>query len=410
MIGRQLRRIVLPLVGYWDLRALAEENRMLLTALGREVERNYKMTADLFDRQAAREERNYKMTADLLAKEIERLDGYLVHHAANLHRAIGNHTSALRVAIDAVRATVDEHAVSFRSQIADTRLMHGSRFEAIGAQLEDLRAQITAASSIENRPIYLAAGLNVILHMYGYDLIVPCSEEGLLTYLIQHRDEAVDAGVRSVIAKRLRPGAVAIDGGAKVGLYAVMMAAAIGPDGSLICFEPVELLAEVLERTLRLNGFASRAKVEQVAISDSVGQMTFYVARNSPTSSLFELPENDSARSVAISTTSLDSFIPVGGRVDFLKLDIEGAQPRAWRGMRRVIEENHQIELVIEWSASHFARSGENPTHFMHEIRSAGFNLFVIEDTPLPGELAPLNDNQAMMLEATNLLVTRKDR
>jgi FkbM family methyltransferase len=293
----------------------------------------------------------------------------------------------------------DEHAAALRNHIEDAA-------SALRVQLDTVRAQI-AAITTETPPLYLAAGLYVILRSRnGYDLIVPCEEEGLLTSLVHHGVDAIEPGVRSVITKRLHPGAIAIDGGANIGLHALTMAAAVGPKGSVICFEPLPHLAAVLERTLRLNGLAGHTKVERAAISDTVGQVVFHAAPHSPLSSLFKLPDSVSAHSLTVPTIALDSYIPSGGRVDFVKLDIEGAEPHAWRGMQRVLKENPRIEVIVEWSASHFARNGEDPSRFIREIRAAGFTPFVIENASPAGRLIPVDDESVVTLDAINLLLT----
>jgi hypothetical protein len=144
-----------------------------------------------------------------------------------------------------------------------------------------------------------------------------------------------------------------------------------------------------------------------MAISDAVGKASFHVAPHSPVSSLFELPPSVRAELSVIKTTTLDDYLPRGGKVDLIKLDIEGAEPSAWRGMQRVVTENNGVELVMEWSASHFARTGEDPVRFVEQIRRAGFSLFLIEDIPPNGPLRALHDDAIPALEAVNVLLTR---
>jgi hypothetical protein len=79
--------------------------------------------------------------------------------------------------------------------------------------------------------------------------------------------------------------------------------------------------------------------------------------------------------------------------------------------MRRVREDNPTLDIVVEWSASHFARAGESPAEFFGAIRADGFAVFVIEDAPEAGRLAMLDDASAAgVLEGANLLLTRRQR
>ena len=243
----------------------------------------------------------------------------------------------------------------------------------------------------------------------GFELVVPTREEGLLAFLLGHGPEAVEPGVRTVLRDRLRPGRVAVDGGANIGLHALTIAAAIGPVGRLTCFEPLPHLADALERTLRLNGFAGRSRVERAALSDTAGEATLHAAPHSPMSSLFSLPDSMGARPLTVPAVTLDGHLAPGDRLDLLKLDIEGAEPRAWRGMQRMLEDNREIDIIMEWSSSHFAKAGELPTEFFRTIRAAGFSASVVEDAPEPGRLARLEDAAAVAaLEGANLLLMRQ--
>jgi FkbM family methyltransferase len=434
-VGRQLRRAVQPLVGYWDLRSLLEQanaQRILQVAsidrIGNTIDQLrtehasrdqalYNMIDQLRTEYAARDQALVSALDSWVGEGIERLDGYLVHHAAALGLEIENHSAALRLAIDGVRiadadyataclsalnsvttslATLQSHLGPLQSQLAATNAHN----EAMRIQLGEFMPQTS--------PLYLANGLNVMLHARGYDLVVPSDEDGLLSYLVRHGIEAVEPGVRYIMERRIRPGAIVIEGGPNVGLHSVTMAAAVGSDGSITCFEPLARIANALERTLRLNGFAGRVKVERLALSDTTGTATFNAALHSPYSSLFGLSENIPFERCTVSKTSLDDYIPEGTCVHFVKLDIEGAEPCAWRGMRRVLRESPGIEIIMEWSASHFARSGEDPSAFMRDIRSAGFMPYVIEDGPTIGQLSPVSHESAMTLEGSNLLLTQR--
>ena len=77
--------------------------------------------------------------------------------------------------------------------------------------------------------------------------------------------------------------------------------------------------------------------------------------------------------------------------------------------MRRVREENRTLDIVMEWSSSHFCRATESAVDFFRAIRADGFSVFVIEDAPEAGHLTTLDDEAvAAVLEGANLLLTRR--
>jgi FkbM family methyltransferase len=254
------------------------------------------------------------------------------------------------------------------------------------------------------RVLSVGQGLDAIVLSAAGDLVVPTREEGLLAHLVKHGVDEVEPGVRRVLARELRPGDVAVDAGANVGIHAVSMAAAIGPSGRLLCFEPVPHIAAALERTLRLNGFGERSKVHSLALADATGHQALFVANHSPRSSLVRPTGPAAGNLVDVELTTLDEVAGAGGRIDLVKIDVEGSEPRVWRGMGGVRRDNRRLTIVLEWSSTHFARSGESARAFMDEIVFDGFEVSVIQEPT--GALAPVPENLSL-LEATNLLLRR---
>jgi FkbM family methyltransferase len=354
-VGLRLRRYVLPLVGYWDIAARLDALGVpAVDVVASSSTRLGSVEAVLPDRLAALE----KHLEVVVGTEVDRLDGYLVHHMAMLR-----------------------------------------------ADLASLRDEVRSQRS----RVYGASGVGTLMLVDDFDLLLPPQEVGLLAFLLRHGPQAVERGVRAVLQDRLRPGDTAVDGGANIGLHALTMAKAVGPTGRLTCFEPVPHVADALAWTLRLNGFADYVHVERTALSDTLGEATLHVAAHSPSSSLFPLTDSTGSRPITVAKMSLDSALPPGSRLRLVKLDIEGAEARAWRGMQRVREESPDLHIVLEWSSSHFARSGDSAAEFYRAIRADGFSVFVIEGAPQAGRLAVMADVvAAAALEGVNLLLTRQ--
>jgi FkbM family methyltransferase len=398
--GRWLREYVRPMVGFWevldrleDLRARMdrlEANQMVLApavssvgdrlhhvvtnqerliardgplaaVLSREVDRLHHVVANQFHHVVTNQERLIARDGPLaavLSREVDRLDGYLAYHAASLH-------------------------------------------DSLAAMRGDLKT-----ITVQPDRVYAAQGLDAIVMAGDYDLVVPTEETGLLVYLLRHGPDAIEPGVRAILQGRLQPGAIAIDVGANIGIHTLAMAMAVGAAGRVISFEPLPHLAAALRRTVNLNGFGERTEVRQIALADAPGETTFHRAAHGPMSSLYPLPGHMAPQAIQVRMAALDDCIAPGARVDLVKVDVEGAEPRVWRGMRRTLNDNPDIAVVLEWSGSHFRRSGEDPAAFMAEIRAAGFDPRVIVERNGTGSLALLPGDIAE-LEGGNLLLAR---
>jgi hypothetical protein len=67
-------------------------------------------------------------------------------------------------------------------------------------------------------------------------------------------------------------------------------------------------------------------------------------------------------------------------RVIVAKLDIEGAEPLALRGMRRTIERASSATLVVEANQEALRDSGYSPTELKQVIRELGLSVAFIDE------------------------------
>ena len=294
-----------------------------------------------------------------LTDEINRLDGYLMYHAASLRDKLHEGIRALRIDI--------------------------------------------AGSAV----LYAAQEMDAIVTVGSYDLVVPTREAGLLSYLKRHGFGMIEPAVRATLQRHLRKGDVAVDAGANIGLHSIVMAQAVGPKGRLIAFEPLPHLAAAMSRSLMLNGLSAWSEVVQAALADGPGDVVIHAAAHSPISSIYAL-DGVATTPINVPQTSLDVYIPPGGRVDLIKMDIEGAEALAWVGMARVVQENPGLKIIVEWSASHFAKSGHSPAELLEATRTAGFLPWLLRDDAPDSHFA-FDPAQAPFLEEGNLLLTRSD-
>jgi len=135
-------------------------------------------------------------------------------------------------------------------------------------------------------------------------------------------------------------GDVVFDIGAYVGTAALLVSEIIGTEGRVFCFEPVTF--EILERNMTCNGIKN-AKIVREAVSDIAGTTEINVSDYcGPNSSIIKATENTKRRSrkMQISATTIDDFCHSHdiATVDFIKMDIEGAEEQAILGAQDTIE------------------------------------------------------------------------
>lgn len=170
----------------------------------------------------------------------------------------------------------------------------------------------------------------------------------------------------------LRPDAVVVDAGANIGLFAIRVARAC-PHARIVAIEPAPATCALLRRNLageRLDGVT----VHEVALGARPGRVTLTVYRNllaNSTTRPAEKPaewtaatralESDPAQAAAMVGTEdvevdvvpLSTLLPADGSVvDLLKVDVEGAEldamrglaPADWPRVAAVVAEVHDVD------------------------------------------------------------------
>lgn len=119
--------------------------------------------------------------------------------------------------------------------------------------------------------------------------------------------------------------AVVIDAGAHMGCF-TLLAASMAPDGRVFSFEPEPANFELLSENVRLNGFG-HVKIFSRAVGGSAGPRALHYSRNPDTTGGHSLLGNGEP-SITVDCTTLDRIVADHAleRIDFLKLDCEGAE------------------------------------------------------------------------------------
>ena len=149
----------------------------------------------------------------------------------------------------------------------------------------------------------------------------------------------------------LAPGMVAIDVGANEGLYTLFAAARVGASGRVVAVEPSSRERVSLQRNIDSNGLANVTVVAS-ALGAVPGQATLQIASGEHTghntlgSFVYDeaMPEN--TETVAVDT--LDALVArlALPRVDFVKIDVEGAETSVLKGSMDVLRRMRPLLLL----------------------------------------------------------------
>lgn len=151
---------------------------------------------------------------------------------------------------------------------------------------------------------------------------------------------------QKIMARHVRPGAVAYDLGGNYGIHTLIMARLVGSSGHVYAFEPVPGIMAQLRENVTLNGFDNVTCVEAAA-GRAAGMSHFLLGRSGAVGRLTEAAETDSGL-ITVDVVSLDQFVLNDGNrpPDFIKIDVEGAESKVLAGTERVLEACRPVLLV----------------------------------------------------------------
>jgi FkbM family methyltransferase len=210
------------------------------------------------------------------------------------------------------------------------------------------------------RMLYPPGNDRPIRSVVDYDdgLLFHCDTQSFLEWYIFFYG-AFRPEVSRLINRMLRPGQVAIDIGANVGMHSVIMANRVGPTGHVVVFEPDPHPMGRLRRNMALNGIDWVTTVE-AAVSARSETRTFYLHDDSignfANASLVAANVGKQTASVEMQVVSIDEWMrdnPLP-RVDVVKLLAQGEEYNALQGMRGLIERDRpKIFFLYEPSYWH---------------------------------------------------------
>lgn len=172
----------------------------------------------------------------------------------------------------------------------------------------------------------------------------------------------------------LSPDAVCVDIGAHSGEWLEYFSRYC-PQGQHIGFEPLPHLAPVL-----VNKFPSYV-IHQVALANSNGSTEFQHVLNDPAWSglrpqryLFK-PQLET---IQVDIRRLDDVLAEATRVDFIKVDVEGAELEVFSGGQRTLE-RFQPTLYFEHARTHFSDYGSTSVPLYELLSNAGYSVLSLQ-------------------------------
>lgn len=187
-----------------------------------------------------------------------------------------------------------------------------------------------------------------------------------------------------VFLKLLRKGDTVLDVGGNIGDYCTTFAKAVGPRGHVHTFEPVPSTFETLKATIADEGLGN-VTLNQKAVSNESGQIEIHMpgddhARPSIKKHARQSwDKEEEVHSFPCEATTLDKYVQEQGisSVDFLKIDVEGAEHLVLQGAEGLLKTREPLIFFEMWD-SYMQDFGTTAEDFCKILRTADYDQFLV--------------------------------
>lgn len=197
------------------------------------------------------------------------------------------------------------------------------------------------------------------------------------------------------VQRHLRPGLTVLDIGAHHGLYTMIASKLVGSRGRVIAFEPSPRERKRLKRHVHVNS-CSNVRISEVALGKTTKRGNLYLADNEDNwcNSLRPPAVETKTKLVEVQVKTLDEFLAEFGipQVDFVKMDVEGAEMEVLYGATKLLNSTSRPILLIEVEDRRTKPWGYQASDIVRFLAEIGYQWFSLTEDGLPHPIAPYQE------------------
>jgi len=179
----------------------------------------------------------------------------------------------------------------------------------------------------------------------------------------------------NLLLSLLRPGMTFVDVGAHIGYYSLLSSRKVGPTGRVFAFEPDPRNYALLTANISANNCTNVVSVQK-AVADYTGKGRLFLSTSSVSHSLYKDNSVPISSIIEVDVVSLDDYFRQLGWpsvVNVIKMDIEGAEIPALRGMKELSSRNPSLKLILEFRPRRILAAGYTVEDLFCVLTELGF-------------------------------------
>lgn len=186
---------------------------------------------------------------------------------------------------------------------------------------------------------------------------------------------------------RVKPDWVFFDVGSNFGYYSMLVSQLSHKQAQVYAFEPLARNYNLLNHNKALNGF-ERLKTFKLALSNATGETDFLLPQLSNMGhgriDVRDESERGGADSEKVRTTTLDTFVGELGtdKIDFIKVDIEGAEVLFLEGAAQTLRDLRPM-LMIEFNPTSLEEFGTSADVLLRMLKELNYKTYRVRSNRL---------------------------
>jgi FkbM family methyltransferase len=219
-----------------------------------------------------------------------------------------------------------------------------------------------------------SALLKLSVPKYNYKIYCPANKDDFINATIREED----------ILEQFRPkeGDTVVDIGAHIGRYSLISSKRVGQNGKVVAIEADPAVFDVLNKNIKLNSLTN-VTILNYAVFSKETKIKLFVPGDESDFTIYNTVMTDRSgnadvKYVEVEANTLDNILQQNGinpeDVNWVKIDVEGAEYEVLRGATNVLSKSNDIALLIE------IHNLSNDTNYYQPIMDLlGHNNFKIE-------------------------------
>ncbi len=216
-----------------------------------------------------------------------------------------------------------------------------------------------------------------LIHTRAGDMYVDPKDKGEVPELMLKG--VYDAYETELLENLVKEGMAVLDIGAHIGYFTLILSKAVGESGAVYAFEPEPKNFSLLSRNIELNK-KQNVRLFPLALSNAVGKIKLFLDTanlGNMSLALSNIPAIDLEGEIEVETTTLDAFL-LGKKIDFIKMDVQGAEGLVIAGGEEMLK-NNKLKILMEFWPYGLRNLNTDPLLLLKKMETWGYTFRVID-------------------------------